>query len=79
LRNFPVPLGSASGQRTVIALVDKIITAKAAAPQAHTTGLEQEIDNLVYRLYSLTYEEVKDIEPGFPLCRAEYERIGGKR
>jgi hypothetical protein len=29
--------------------------------------------NIVYRLYNLTYEEIKVIEPEFPLSRAEYE------
>jgi hypothetical protein len=28
-----------------------------------TTALEQQIDNMVYRLYELTYEEVKIIDP----------------
>jgi hypothetical protein len=36
-------------------------------------ALERQIDNLVYRLYNLTYEEIKVIEPDFPLTRAEYE------
>jgi hypothetical protein len=35
--------------------------------------MEREIDTLVYRLYNLTYDEVKVIEPGFPLGRAEWE------
>jgi adenine-specific DNA-methyltransferase len=76
LRNLPVPLVPPSDQRPAVALVDKIIAAKAADPQADTTGIERQIDNLVYRLYSLTYEEVKVIEPGLPLGRAEYEGIG---
>jgi hypothetical protein len=53
--------------------VDKILAAKAADPQADTTALERQIDNLVYRLYNLTWEEVRIIEPGFPLGKAEYE------
>jgi hypothetical protein len=40
-----------------------------------TTALEQQIDNLVYRLYDLTYEEVKVIDHDFPLSRQEYEAI----
>ncbi|MDR2406766.1 MAG: hypothetical protein LBE13_01435 [Bacteroidales bacterium] len=35
-----------------------------------------QIDNLAYRLYNLAYEEVRVIEPGFPLSKAEYEGIG---
>jgi hypothetical protein len=59
-------------------LVEKILAAKAVDPQADTTGLEREVDNLIYRLYSLTYEEVKVIEPEFPLSRAESEGIEGE-
>jgi hypothetical protein len=49
-----------------------ILAAKAIDPKADTTTLEREIDNLVYRLYNLTYDEVKVIEPEFPLSRAEW-------
>ncbi len=40
-----------------------------------TTSLEQEIDNLVYKLYELTYDEVKVIDPEFSLSKKEYEAI----
>ncbi len=40
-----------------------------------TASLEQHIDNLIYRLYDLTYDEVKVIDPEFPLSREEYENI----
>jgi hypothetical protein len=45
--------------------------AKAVNPKADTTALERQIDNLVYRLYNLTYDEVKVIEPDFPLGKTE--------
>jgi hypothetical protein len=48
---------------------------KADDPQADTAALERQIDNLVYRLYNLTWDEVKVIEPDFPVGRAEYENI----
>jgi Alw26I/Eco31I/Esp3I family type II restriction m6 adenine DNA methyltransferase len=73
-----LPITSLPIQREKITFaVNKILAAKAADPQADTTGLEREIDTIVYRLYSLTYEEVKVIEPEFPLSRVEYEGIGG--
>jgi hypothetical protein len=56
-------------------LVDKILAAKADNPQADTSALERQIDVLVYKLYNLTYEEVKVIEPGFPLDRAEWDGV----
>ncbi|HOJ64113.1 MAG TPA: hypothetical protein PLE45_06800 [Spirochaetota bacterium] len=44
------------------ALVDKIFTAKKDNPQADTSKIEKEIDNLVYRLYDLTDREIGIIE-----------------
>jgi hypothetical protein len=43
-------------------LVDKILEAKKENPQADTIELEREIDNLVYRLYDLTEDEIKLVE-----------------
>ncbi|WRB27156.1 Eco57I restriction-modification methylase domain-containing protein [Helicobacter pylori] len=48
----------------IIALVDKILQAKAKDPKANTQRLEKEIDALVYQLYNLTDEEIKTIENG---------------
>ncbi|MBI5476424.1 MAG: hypothetical protein HY964_06775 [Ignavibacteriales bacterium] len=39
---------------------------------ANTTALEREIDLLVYRLYNLTYEEAKVIDPA--LSEEEFNR-----
>jgi hypothetical protein len=39
-----------------------ILKAKRADGAAETAGLEREIDERVYRLYSLTAEEVKIVE-----------------
>lgn len=36
--------------------------AKSAEPQADTSALEREIDQLVYQLYGLTQEEIKIVE-----------------
>ncbi len=44
------------------ALVDKILTAKNQNPQTDTTQLEYQIDQLVYKLYNLTEEEIKIVE-----------------
>jgi hypothetical protein len=59
-------------------LVRHICRQKESGPDADISILERELNNVVYRLYILTYEEVKVIEPGFPVGRAEYEgREGG--
>jgi adenine-specific DNA-methyltransferase len=75
LRNLPIPLAPQPIQQPAIALVEKIIAAKASDPKADTAALERQVDNVVYRLYNLSYEEVRVIEPGLPVSRAEYERI----
>jgi type II restriction/modification system DNA methylase subunit YeeA len=46
-------------------LVDKILSAKKTDPNADTTDLERQIDELVYRLYDLTKEEIEVVERKF--------------
>ncbi|MDR0605135.1 MAG: hypothetical protein LBG80_12605 [Bacteroidales bacterium] len=50
-----------------------ILAAKAKNPKADTSALERQVDNLVYGRYNLTYDEVKVIEPGFLVGKAEWE------
>nr|WP_033774810.1 class I SAM-dependent DNA methyltransferase [Helicobacter pylori] len=67
LMNIPLIKITKSNKPTtdkIIALVDKILQAKAKDPKANTQELEKEIDALVYQLYSLTDEEIKTIENG---------------
>lgn len=47
---------------TMVANVTQILAAKRANPQADTSKLEAEIDQLVYQLYGLTEEEIKIVE-----------------
>jgi len=42
---------------------------------ANTNELEKECDQLVYKLYQLTYDEVKIIDPEFELTEQEYTAI----
>jgi hypothetical protein len=62
-------------EKQIVSLVDCILAAKKADPQANTSALEQQIDNMVYKLYQLTYNEVKVIDPEFALSEAEYAAI----
>ncbi|WP_187933737.1 class I SAM-dependent DNA methyltransferase [Helicobacter pylori] len=67
LEKIPIPKITEKNQELadkIIALVDKILQAKAKDPKANTQGLEKEIDALVYQLYNLTDEEIKIIEDG---------------
>lgn len=62
INNFPIPLMSEDQQQSIIALVDQILAAKKANPQADTADLEKQIDQLVYKLYNLTPAEIETIE-----------------
>jgi adenine-specific DNA-methyltransferase len=37
--------------------------------------LEAKIDRLVYKLYNLTWEEVKIVDPEFAMSAEEYKKI----
>ena len=65
IKRLPIPIISVTEQRPFIALVDRILQAKATDPQADTTELEEEIDWLVYDLYGLIGEEVSTITDAF--------------
>jgi adenine-specific DNA-methyltransferase len=54
-------------------LVDKIISLKQQGKDSSVQ--EMKIDELVYKLYDLSYDEVKVIDPKFPLSQKEYEKI----
>jgi adenine-specific DNA-methyltransferase len=73
LENIPVPVISNIAQNKITIKTNQIIIQKSQ--NQDTRHLEQEIDNLVYKLYGLTYDEVKIIQPDFPLSPAEYEKI----
>ena len=49
-------------KKPIINIADQILTAKKQNPQADTSNLENQIDQLVYQLYGLTDDEVKIIE-----------------
>lgn len=55
-------------------LVTSIISAKQADPTADTSKDERAIDLMVYKLYGLTYDEVKVVDPETTITEEEYER-----
>ena len=73
IQQLPIPNIDNEKQNIFIEIVNKIISLKCEGKGIST--LEQEIDNLVYRLYEFSYEEVKVIEPTFALSKKEYEEI----
>ena len=75
LATFPIPKNFGNYKQPLIKLVDEILENKKKAVKADVSEIEQQIDNLVYKLYELTYEEVKIIDPEFTLTEQEYEAI----
>jgi len=61
---IPLPMDYNEKQQPIVTLVDKILAAKRENPQADVTAWELEIDQLVYKLYGLTEEEIKIVEEG---------------
>jgi hypothetical protein len=62
VENMPIKITSKETQKPIISLVDQILTLKKANPSADTSDLENEIDNLVYKLYELTDEEIEVVK-----------------
>ncbi|NCQ96011.1 MAG: N-6 DNA methylase [Microcystis aeruginosa W11-06] len=72
IRKLPIIATDLHQKNIIIDIVDKILTAKKSDPTANTSELEKQIDHLVYKLYQLTYNEVKIIDPEFALTEQEY-------
>ena len=65
LENLPIPPITPKNQSLVAdieSLVDQILAQKRGNPDADTRDLERAIDELVYRLYDLTDDEIRLIE-----------------
>ena len=62
IRDFPIAKVPSEQQKPLISRVDKILKAKRIDPNADTSNLEKEIDNLVYALYNLTKDEIAIVE-----------------
>ena len=59
---IPIPEASKAQQQEIESIVKDILTIKQAVLTANTSDLEQRIDELVYKLYGLTEEEITVIE-----------------
>ena len=62
VERIPIPKVATAEQHPFIRLVDSILEAKAANPDADTSEQEEEMDWLVYELYGLANEEVTAVE-----------------
>jgi len=62
IKKLPVFTDISSNKMKIENIVDQILTSKKANPEADTSTLEREIDELVYKLYGLTEEEIKIVD-----------------
>ena len=62
LLKFRIPRTTPAQQSKIEKRVEKILALKKENPEADVTELEAEIDQLVYKLYDLTPEEVAIVE-----------------
>ncbi len=70
---IPIPQIPQSAQKKFEKLVNIIIDKKKAG--ANTQSEEKKIDIMTYKLYELTYDEVKIIDLEFNLTKKEYESL----
>jgi len=56
------PIKTTLNEEVFISKFEQILSLKQADPQADTSALEKEIDQLVYELYGLTEEEIRVVE-----------------
>ena len=61
-KQFPIAKATQNQQQPIIELVNQILTKKRSSPNADTSDLEYQIDELVYELYGITEEEIAMIE-----------------
>jgi hypothetical protein len=59
---IPIARANKSQSEKIEKTVNQILSLKKENPEADTTALEAETDQLVYELYGLTKEEVKVVE-----------------
>lgn len=70
---YPVLNLSENKQNIFITLANQILI--KSENNESTTALERQIDELVFKLYDLTYEEVLVVCPDFWLSEEEYEKV----
>lgn len=69
-----IPIYLNINQQPFVDKVDRILELNKSNPKADISVLEAEIDQMVYKLYNLTYAEVLVIDPSTPITKEEYEQ-----
>lgn len=75
IKNFPLPKISISSQEKIITIINQILDDKKSNQLDSAVHLEREIDQIIFKLYNIHYDEVKIIEPAFLLNKADYNNI----
>ncbi len=75
IRNIPIPPANQQQQKKVATVVNNIVSTLNLNPQSDISSMKREIDDMVYALYGLTYEEVKQFDSNFNLMKDEYEHL----
>jgi len=61
-KELPVRIVNLKKQEPLISLVDKFLFAKAEDPKANTSVLEKQLDDMVYKIYELSEEDIAIVE-----------------
>ncbi len=78
LETLPIPAATPEDQLVVANLVNRILAAKEAYPAADTSAMEREIDEIVYRLYGLTPDEIAIVEGREPGAKKAAAKKAGQ-
>lgn len=75
LRKLPVPIDRPVERGLIIGLVMRILNARSRRPDVDTTTLEDQIDQLVYRMFGITTTEAQQIQNGPAQQRKLFEEL----
>ena len=64
IENLPIKKIDPVEQKVIISKITQILETKKIDQAADTSSLEKQIDQLVYKLYGLTEEEISLVEKG---------------
>lgn len=73
IKDFPIPDIPDRIQEIITVNVNEIMQKNLLDSQSDVSAIEKNIDEIVYHLYDLTYDEVLIIDPQIPISRDEYD------
>lgn len=73
IKDFPIPDIPERIQETITTKVTDIMQQNQLDSQSDVSAIEKDIDEIVYHLYDLTYDEVRIVDPETPITREQYK------